>query len=353
MQKGRDLIKGKGAQFNPKNKFAQQRVDIEDEDVVHEYVGGERPQTQLFIEHPKKIISEYTSPDVPGAYSVNAYQGCEHGCVYCYARESHQYWGFSAGLDFESKIIVKQNAPELLRQAFQKKNYKPETIMMSGNTDCYQPIERQFQLTRKLLEVLLEFRNPVGIITKNSLIERDLDILKEMAALNLAHVYFSITTLDESLRRTLEPRTASAEKKLAAMKLLADAGIPVGVMAAPIIPGLNHHEIPEILRRAAENGATAAGYTVVRLNGEISAIFEDWLFQHYPERKNKVIHQIEELHGGNVQDRRFGKRMSGEGPHAQIIKQLFQVSKSKYFVDKVWQPLTTDLFRRSGEWGLF
>ena len=245
------------------------------------------------------------------------------------------------------------NAPELLRQEFQKKSFKPGTIMLSGNTDCYQPVEKKYLLTRKLLEIMLEFRNPVGIITKNALVERDIDILKEMAKLNLAHVYFSITTLNESLRRNLEPRTASADKKFAAMNELAKAGIPVGVMAAPIIPGLNHHEIPEILKKASENGAASAGYTVVRLNGEIAQIFKNWLEIQYADRADKVLHQIEELHGGSVQDRRFGTRMKGEGAYADIIKQLFIVSRTKYFSRKSWLPLSTDRFRREGDWGLF
>lgn len=348
-----DHIKGKGAQYNPDNKFSKLRLDTSDPDSWQEFTDLERPQTQVFIEHPRKIISEYQSPDVPGAYSVNAYQGCEHGCVYCYARESHQYWGFSAGLDFESKIIVKLNAAELLRSEFKKKSYKPGTIMLSGNTDCYQPLEKKYELTRKLLEVLLEFRNPVGIITKNALIERDLDILKQMADHHLVHVMFSITTLDESLRRLLEPRTASAEMKFAAMKKLTDAGIPVGVMTAPIIPGLNHHEIPELLKRAAENGATSAGYTVVRLNGEIAQIFEDWLTRTFPDRKEKVLNQIKDLHGGALQDRRFGKRMSGEGELSRVIKQLFQVSRAKYFKDAKMPPLDAWKFKRGGSWELF
>lgn len=345
--------KGKGAQYNPANKFAKQSLDLAPEDGLDEWIGDERPQTQIYLEHPKKIISVFQSPDVPGPYSVNPYQGCEHGCVYCYARESHQYWGFSAGLDFESKIVVKENAPELLRAAFQKKTYKPDTIMLSGNTDCYQPLERKYQLTRRLLEVMLEFRNPVGIITKNSLITRDIDILSEMARYRLVHVILSITTLDESLRRTLEPRTASAAKKLETIRLLSEAGVPVGVMTAPIIPGLNHHEIPELLKSAAEFGAQWAGYTVVRLNGEIAEIFSDWLEKNFPDRKQKVLHQIAEMHGGSVEDRRFGKRMSGEGEMSKIINQLFRVARKKYFGDRSLPALDASGFRRQGAWGLF
>lgn len=348
-----EYLKGKGAQSNPRNKFASLRLDDTEFDAMDEPNREGKPKIEIFQEHPKKIISEYKSPDVPGAYSVNPYQGCEHGCVYCYARESHQYWGFSAGLDFESKLIVKKNAPELLRQAFQKKSYKPGVIMLSGNTDCYQPIEKKYELTRELLKVMLEHRNPVGIITKNSLIQRDQDILEEMAKLNLVHVIFSITSLDENLRRTLEPRTASATKKYEVMKKLSERGIPVGIMTAPIIPGLNHHEIPELLKRASEAGAQMASYTVVRLNGEIADIFSDWLEKVYPDRKEKVLNQIRELHGGALQDRRFGKRMSGEGQYSQIIKKLFQVSRTKYFGDSTFEPLDTSQFRRSGDWSLF
>jgi len=341
-----DLQKGQGAQQNPKNRFHKQEI-VWDE-------GEERAhKVQLFYDQPKKIISKFQSSDVPGEYSVNAYQGCEHGCVYCYARESHQYWGWSAGKDFESKIIIKENAPQLLRETFRQKNYEPKTIMMSGNTDCYQPLERKFELTRQLLQVMLEHRNPVGIITKNALIERDLDILQQMAQLNLVHVVFSVTTRDESLRRKLEPRTASSQKKFAAMNKLSHAGVPTGVMTAPIIPGLNHHEIPELLKQASEAGARTAAYTVVRLNGEIATIFSDWLDKAYPDRKDKVLNQIKSLHGGHVEDRRFGKRMRGEGEYAKMIKQLFMVSKNQYFPHSSMPPLDTSQFRRNGHWQLF
>lgn len=348
-----DYFKGKGAQINPKNKFFTHELDDQFIELLDEPNLEEGPRTQTFIEHPKKIISEYDSPDVPGNYSINPYQGCEHGCVYCYARESHQYWGFSAGLDFESKIVVKENAPELLRNTFRKKNYKPGVIMLSGNTDCYQPLEKKFKLTRGLLEAILEHRNPVGIITKNALIERDLDILKEMACMNLVHVVFSITSLNEDLRRTLEPRTASSSKKFSAMEKLSKNGIPTAIMTAPIIPGLNHHEIPALLKRASEAGAMQANYTVVRLNGEIEDIFKDWIEKNYPDRADKVLNQIREMHGGSLQDRRFKKRMSGEGAYSQIISSLFKVNKKKYGLDKEMPPLDCSQFRREGAWGLF
>ncbi len=348
-----DYFKGKGAQVNPSNKFLKLVLDDQFWDGMDEPNMVDRPRLEIFEEHPKSIISKYDSPDVPGEYSINPYQGCEHGCVYCYARESHQYWGFSAGMEFESKIVVKRNSPELLKNTFRKKSYVPKTIMLSGNTDCYQPIERKFRLTRQILEVCMEHRNPVGIITKNALIERDLDILEEMAKLNLVHVIFSITSLDEDLRRSLEPRTASSRKKFKAMRELSSAGVPVGIMTAPIIPGLNHHEIPDLLQEANVNGATMASYTVVRLNGEIADIFTDWLEKNFPDRKDKVLNQIRELHGGELQDRRFGQRMRGEGPYSLIIKKLFQVSHKKYFDGKSFPELDTSQFRREGDWSLF
>jgi DNA repair photolyase len=344
-----EYLKGKGAQINPDNRFSSTRLSTEDIDGLDEELIVGKPPVQVFSESPKKILSEFDSPDLGGkGFSLNPYQGCEHGCVYCYARVSHQYWGFSAGLDFETKIVVKQNAPIMLRKEFMKKSWQPHTLMLSGNTDCYQPLERTFKLTRGILEVALEFRNPVGIITKNALVTRDLDILAEMAKQNLVHVFFSITTLDESLRRILEPRTASATKKFEAMKTLSDAGVPTGIMTAPIIPGLNHHEIPELLKRASESGALGAGYTVVRLNGEIATIFEDWLEKNFPDRKEKILNQVKTMHGGHLNDSKFGRRLRGEGEYASIIRQLFQVNKKKYFDGKSLPELDHARFRRGG-----
>lgn len=346
-------FKGKGAQINVSNKFENHWVDTSDVSGLDEELLTEKPPVEVFKETPKKIISTNASPDIGMSASINPYQGCEHGCVYCYARNSHEYWGFSAGLDFESKIIVKQEAPSLLEKEFLKPSYKPKVIMLSGNTDCYQPLERQYEITRKLLHVFNKYQNPVGIITKNALVARDIDILKELAHNNLVQVIFSITSLDEKLRQKLEPRTASATKKLKAMEVLASANVPVGVMNAPIIPGLNHHETPDILKSAASAGASFASYTVVRLNGQISKIFYDWLIKNFPDRADKVWHQIQELHGGNVNDAEFGRRIKGEGKISEVIRRLFEVSKHKYFLEKSFKPLATSHFRKGGTYSLF
>lgn len=348
-----NYLKGKGAQINVPIKFAEYRISTEDDAGIDEEMITERPKTEIFKETPKKIISSNNSPDIGLSASINPYQGCEHGCVYCYARNSHEYWGFSAGLDFETKIIIKPEAPTLLEKEFLKRSYKPKIIMLSGNTDCYQPLERKFELTRKLLTVFNKYQHPVGIITKNALVTRDIDILKELAGNNLVHVVFSITSLDEKLRQKLEPRTASAVKKLKAMEELATAGIPVGVMNAPLIPGLNHHEIPEILKASANAGSTFASYTVVRLNGQIGRIFKDWLAKNFPDRADKVWHQIQDLHGGNVNDTEFGRRIKGDGKISEIIRNLFEVSKRKYFGDKSLTPLETSHFRKGGAYRLF
>ncbi len=347
------MMKGKGAQFNPQNPFSSLKVGVIHDEGVDEYTHEEKPPLKIYYETPKTILSKNSSSDIPFTYSVNPYQGCEHGCIYCYARNSHTYWGFSSGLDFESKIVVKRDAVTKFERELSKPSWKPQPIMFSGNTDCYQPIEKDYKLTRGLISVALKYRNPISIITKNALIERDIDLLSELAKLNLVYVYFSITTLDERLRRTLEPRTSSAHKKLEAMRKLNAAGVKCGVMNAPIIPGLNHHEIPEILKLSSEAGAISASYTVVRLNGQLGELFEDWLGRFYPDRAAKVLAQIEELHGGNINDSQWGRRMSGEGNYAKIIDQLFKKSRKQYFGDIRMPPLTTKLFRKGGNYTLF
>ena len=348
-----NYLKGKGAQINVPNKFAKQRMETEDIDGLDEELLLHKPPVEIFIETPEKIISTNSSPDIGMSASINPYQGCEHGCVYCYARNSHEYWGFSAGLDFETRLIVKPNAPQLLEKEFLKPFYKPRIIMLSGNTDCYQPIERKYGLTRKLLAVFNKYQNPVRIITKNALVTRDIDILKELASSHLVHVIFSITSLDEKLRQKLEPRTASAARKLKAMETLASKNIPVGVMNAPIIPGLNHHETPAILKSSADAGATSADYTVVRLNGQISELFHDWLIKNFPDRVDKVWHQIQDLHGGTVNDTEYGRRMKGAGKISEVIRKLFEISKRKYFGDKTFVLLETSHFRKGGSYSLF
>lgn len=347
-----DYFKGRGAQIKTQNKFLKAQY-------VSEHVEGldeplfSAPTTQVFFENPKKIVNRVTSPDLGMMFSTNPYQGCEHGCIYCYARNTHEYWGFNAGLDFESKIIVKKNAPQLLEKCFMQPDWQPVPISVSGNTDCYQPLERKMEITRNMLKVFARFRHPLGMITKNSLILRDIDLLKDLAQDNLVHVYISITTLDEELRRVMEPRTASATKRLQTVEQLAKAGVPVGVMSAPIIPGLNHHEIPNILKAAADAGALGAGMTVVRLNGSIGQIFEDWLRKNFPDRFEKVWHQICAMHGGNVNDSQFGRRMSGEGNFAEAIHQLFRISVKKNFTGKKMPAIDVTKFRKGGNLSLF
>ncbi len=347
-----DYFKGRGSQIKSGNKFLKAQY-------VTDHIEGldepllENPKTQIFHETPKKILNRVDSPDLGFGYSMNPYQGCEHGCIYCYARNTHEYYGFSAGLDFESKIIVKKNAARLLEQELLKPSWNAVPIMLSGNTDCYQPQEKKFEITRDMLKVLAQYRHPVSIISKNSLVLRDLDILQDLASDNLVHVYISITTLDEELRRTLEPRTVSAIKRLKTVEALSKANIPVGIMNAPIIPGLNHHEIPAILKSASEHGALNAGMTIVRLNGSISILFEDWLRKNFPDRFDKVWNQICSLHDGNVNDSQFGRRMRGEGNIADAIHQLFRSSKKKYFTGKSMPVYDLTKFRKGGMLSLF
>ena len=348
-------FKGRGAQLNSQNPYLRQSY-------VEEHVEGlDEPllsdsETEIIPEFPKKIINKVDSPDIGLGWSMNPYQGCEHGCVYCYARNAHQYWGLSAGLDFERKIIVKQNAPALLEEALRNPNWEPEPIMFAGNTDIYQPIERKLQITRRMLEILLRYRHPVGLITKNSLILRDLDILSEMARLRLVGVSISITSLEEKLRQKLEPRTSSAKLRLKTIRALSDAGIPVNVMVAPIIPGLNSHEVANIIRAAADAGARSAGYTIVRLNGPVGELFTDWIHKTFPERAEKVLHQIAACHGGQLHDNRFGYRIKGEGEIAKSIAQLFRNARDKYMADREWPRLDTTQFvrlARGGQMSLF
>ncbi len=291
-----------------------------------------RIQERLIIEtFPKTIVNKVTSPDVGPGHSLNPYQGCEHGCIYCYARNSHEYWGYGAGLDFEQKILVKRNAVELLEAKLRSKSWKAEPIMLSGNTDCYQPVEKKLEITRNLLKTFLKYRHPVGIITKNALVQRDLDILKELNKERLINVNISITSLQEKTRRILEPRTASIKKRLETVEKLSKAGIPVRVMMAPIIPSINSHEIMPLVKEIAERGALGVGYTIVRLNGAIGGIFSDWIKKAMPDRAEKVLHQIEHVHGGSLNDSRFGTRMKGEGEFADQVAQQFKIARKTIF----------------------
>jgi len=352
MKKG-GYHKGRGAQLISDNPFHKQRVTQDIPEAIDLDTSEEKPQTQIFYETPKTVVNRVDSVDVGMDYSLNPYQGCEHGCIYCYARNSHEYWGHDAGLGFETKIIVKKNAPALLEQKLLSRTWKPKPIVLSGNTDCYQPLERKFKLTRQLLEVFNRYKHPVGIITKNVTLLRDLDILQELAADSLVRVMISITTLDEKLRSVLEPRTASVKKKLHTVETLTAKGVPVGIMNAPIIPGLNHSEIPAILKAAAEHGALNAHYQMVRLNGSIGPIFENWLKAAFPDRFDKVWNQICSAHGGKVNDSRWGTRMKGEGKIVEAIDQLFKASRKKHFDGRIMPPLSIAKFRKGGNYQLF
>jgi DNA repair photolyase len=342
-----EYFKGRGSQVNTHNKFLKNKYILEHIEGLDEPM-LENTATQLFIENPKRIVSESNSPDLSHMYSINPYQGCEHGCIYCYARNTHEYYGFSAGLDFERKIITKPNAPELLEQYFNKKNYQPVCILLSGNTDCYQPVERKLKITRSLLQVFLKYRNPVSIITKNNVILRDIDIITELATMNLVHVNVSLTSLNEQLRQKLEPRTVTATGRLAVIQKLSQAGVPVRVMAAPIIPGLNSNEIPNIIKAAADRGALSAGFTIVRLNGSVAEIFTDWIEKAFPERAEKVLNAIMACHDGKLNDSDFGRRMSGDGQVAESIHQLFKMACNRFLSDREMPPFDYSLFVPKG-----
>lgn len=338
-----DKIKGQGAVTNIHNHFIKNRYEksIYDDDFEEAVY-----KTEILEVFPKTIVNPVKSPDLHMAYSMNPYQGCEHGCAYCFARPTHEYWGYSAGIDFERKILVKKNAPELLEQFFKKRGYKPEAILLSGNTDCYQPVERKLGITRRILEVFLEYRHPVNILTKNALVTRDMDILVQLAEKNLVTVSLSIPTIDEELRRKLEPRTSSVNTKLNAIEKLSQNGIPVHVMIAPMIPGLNSPEILKIVKEVADRGAGSFGYTLVRLNDTVAPIFTDWLEEHYPDRKDKVLHHIASMHGGKLGEKSVAKRKVGEGNIAEMIHNTFRIGRQKYFDSKSREmfELRTDLF---------
>jgi DNA repair photolyase len=343
---------GRGASQQPPNRFERLHVEESEPD---EWTEEPAPalRTEYFVDSSRSIVATNDSPDVGFSASVNPYRGCEHGCIYCYARPSHEYLGLSAGLDFESKIFVKTDAPALLRAELSRRSWTPQVVAMSGVTDCYQPVERSLELTRGCLQVLAEFRNPVGIVTKNALVARDIDVLRELAAEGCASVALSVTTLDESLRRAMEPRASRADLRLEAMARLNDQGIPAGVMVAPVIPGLNDHEIPAILARAREAGARYAGYVMLRLPYAVKTLFEDWLERHFPDRKSRVLGRIEQVRGGKLNDPRFGARMRGEGPLADLVEELFTVARDRAGIPPRGPSLRTDVFRRPGQLALF
>ncbi|MGF1580687.1 MAG: PA0069 family radical SAM protein [Gemmataceae bacterium] len=347
MSQHQQPIRGRGASNNPANRFATVEYEI-DPDTALDEDDLPAPHTEFYADDSRTIITENQSPDVGFDFSINPYRGCEHGCVYCYARPTHEFLGFSAGLDFEMRIMVKQNAASLLRKELSSSKWKPKVLGFSSVTDPYQPIERSLKLTRGCLEVLAEFRNPVAIITKNRLVTRDIDLLLELAEHNAAKVFVSITTLNGDLRQKLEPRTSHHEGRLAAIEELTKAGITAGVMVAPIIPGLTESEMPSILEAAARVGAKFAGYTVLRLPGAVDRLFSQWLEDHFPNHKKKVLGRVETLHGGERDDNRFGVRMRGEGVIADLISQMFQVTCKKLGLNPQPFQLSTEAFRTPG-----
>lgn len=339
-------IKGRGAAGNPPNRFERSRFehDLDADDGDLDLTPA--PATEFLRDASRSIVATNASPDVPFDASVNPYRGCEHGCAYCYARPSHEYLGLSAGLDFETKILVKHEAPELLRKTLTSPRWVPKPVAMSGVTDAYQPVERRLRLTRGCLEVLAEFRNPVTIITKNRLVVRDVDLLSALAAHGAAAGFLSVTTLDARLARRLEPRTSPPKLRLAAVENLASAGIPVGVMIAPVIPGLNEHEIAAIIEAAAGAGARYAGYTPLRLPLSVAPIFEDWLERNVPGKKEKVLNRVKAMRGGRLNDSRFGARMRGQGPFAALIDTVFKSACARAGLNRERLTLSSDAFRR-------
>jgi DNA repair photolyase len=339
-------IRGRGASWNPQNRFESLEY-VRDEEAVPED-GDSSPKTLYLRDPSRSIIATNDSPDIGFDASINPYRGCEHGCIYCYARPTHEYLGFSAGLDFETKILVKEDAPQLLREELNKKSWTPKVIAISGVTDPYQPVEKRLGITRGCLEVLADFRNPVAVITKNHLVTRDVDVFKELAQYDAAKVFVSITTLDSKVARTMEPRTSSPELRLAAVEALASAGVPVGVMVAPVVPGITDHEMPAILAAAKKAGAKWAGFVVLRLPWAVAPLFEQWLEEHYPDRKDKVLNRVRDLRGGKLYDAKWGVRGRGEGIFADQIQMLFDVACRKHGLNEERFELSTDSFRRRG-----
>jgi DNA repair photolyase len=341
-------IRGRAAAHNPVNRF--ERLALEPEEPAPDAVS-----TQFLRDSSRTVIARNDSPDVGFDASLNPYRGCEHGCAYCYARPTHEYLGFSAGLDFETRILIKEDAPELLRRELDSPRWEPQVLALSGVTDPYQPIERRLEITRRCLTVLAEYRNPVAVITKNALVTRDSDLLSVLARHDAASVAVSVTTLDPELARRLEPRASRPADRLRAIRHLAASGVPVGVMVAPVLPGLTDHEIPAILEAAADAGARFASYTLLRLPGAVAELFADWLDRHVPERKEKVLSRIRSLRGGRLNDPRFGHRHRGEGPFAAQVRSLFQAGVRRAGLPQDRPHLSTAAFRRPGgvQLGLF
>ncbi len=342
----------RGASINPANRFEALHLEEDAHDEIDE---DSRPLKTIFLrDSSRSIIARNNSPDVGFETSVNPYRGCEHGCVYCYARPTHEYLGFSAGTDFESRIMVKTDAPQLLAAELSSGKWRPQVIAISGVTDPYQPVERRLKITRGCLEVLARFRNPVAIITKNRLVARDVDLLTKLAAFSAAAVNISVTSLDEKLQRVLEPRTSPPQARLDTISELSAAGVPVGVMVAPIIPGLTDHEMPAILEACAKAGAQFAGYTIVRLPFAVAPLFERWLHEHYPDRKEKVLGRIRAIRGGDkLNDPRWQSRIKGEGIFAEQIASFFEIGCRRAGIGPRPKLSSASFCRASGQLDLF
>lgn len=339
-------IIGRGPLINPPNRFERLRVEPDPDAPPEEQPN---PRTQFFHDGTQSLLTRNDSPDVGFEYGFNVYRGCEHGCAYCFARPFHEYLGWSSGIDFETKILVKLRAPELLRAELSAPRWRPQPIAMSGVTDCYQPAERHFRLTRRCLEVCAELRQPIYIITKNALVTRDIDLLGELARYNGVFVTLSVTTLDPALGGELEPRASRPAARLRAIRELAAAGIPAGVMVAPTIPGLTDHEMPAILEAAAEAGARRAGYILLRLPHAVKDVFNQWLDDHVPTKKNRILDRLRAMRGGRLYTADWGRRMSGEGVFAEQLSALFDVSVRRAGLSQESYELTTEHFRRPGE----
>ncbi len=338
----------RGSAENPANRFESTRFERDPESIDPDELEPS-PSTVFLPDHSRTIIATNESPDVGFDASINPYRGCEHGCAYCYARPTHEYLGFSAGLDFETKILVKHDAPALLRRELMKPTWVPKPIAISGVTDAYQPVERKLRITRGCLEILADFRNPVVIVTKNKLVARDADILADLARHQAASVYVSVTTLDPALALSLEPRASTPSGRLGAIAALAKAGVPVGVAVAPVIPGLNDHEIPAILKAAAEAGARYSFYNIVRLPLGVADLFSDWLDRHAPLCKEKILSRLAGMRDGRLNDSRFGHRMGGKGAHADLIRILYRTSARRVGMDRPHPTLSVEHFRRPGQ----
>ncbi|MBA54600.1 MAG: radical SAM protein [Pseudomonadales bacterium] len=345
------MYKGRGAVTNKSGRFNDTQVEIEDEFLAT------RPDTVFFRETAKSIVTRNQSPDIPFDFSINPYRGCEHGCIYCFARPNHAYVDLSPGLDFETRIFYKENSAERLEQLFNKRNYRPSPITLGTATDPYQPVEATRKITRSLLEVMVRYRHPFSLITKSALVLRDQDLLMEAAELGLVKVMVSVTTLDNQLKTRLEPRTASGAARIKAIRCLTEVGVPVGLLMAPLIPWINDHEVEEIIRLSAEAGAESANYILLRLPLEVAPLFQEWLAVHFPDRANRVLNAIRDSRGGKLYDSRFGERMRGQGPFAELFSKRFRSACVRAGIDYAGRRvLVSDQFslpNKNSQLGLF